>query len=109
MQLFLRRSKYVRPDEKKYWTDIRVAHMTEEDTATSDDEDANLVRHPPLWRSAGMCGVCIINYTCAIPRQTSVNFLVYWIHDKGRSMGLHVSKKWSGVRILLLSLPPNHG
>ena len=48
----------------RYWGVVKVAHMTEEDTASSDDEDAQLVHHPPLWRSTGvyMYFLCTLAY-----------------------------------------------
>ena len=49
-QLFQRRAKYVRDNERKWWNQLTPDFMSEE----SDGDDKEFVVHKPEWRSEGM-------------------------------------------------------
>lgn len=54
LQLFDLRAKVIRETEKKFWKQLTFSCMSEEDSA-SEDENHNryIVRHSPSWRSRG--------------------------------------------------------
>ena len=50
LQLFQRRAKYVRDNEREHWNQLTPDFMSEE----SDGDDEEFVVHKPGWRSEGM-------------------------------------------------------
>ena len=53
-QLYDARSKFVKPCEEKYWQQLSFTCMSEEESATEDENNGKyIIRHSPSWRSAG--------------------------------------------------------
>ena len=60
MQLYDARSKFVKPCEEKYWHKLSFTCMSEEESATKDENnDKYIIRHSPNWRSAGKELFCL--------------------------------------------------
>lgn len=53
-QLYDARAKVVKPCEQKYWHQLSFTCMSEEESATEDENnDKYIIRHSPNWRSPG--------------------------------------------------------